>query len=142
MTKILFIALISISSSIFGQNEVAKGILDNLSQTAKSYNNMTIRFDYTFENKSQLIKENQKGKIILEGEKFKLEMDEQTIINNAESQWVYLKDMNEVQIMEHDPEDEMMSPNKLFKIYENGYKFNYILKICLIDRGRVANHAM
>jgi outer membrane lipoprotein carrier protein len=52
-------------------------------------------------------------------------MDAQTIINNGESQWVYLSDMNEVQIMEHDPEEEM-TPNKLFTIYENGYKYTYI----------------
>jgi outer membrane lipoprotein-sorting protein len=34
--------------------------------------------------------------------------------------------MNEVQIMEHDPEDQMMSPNKLFTIYEEGYKYTYV----------------
>ena len=50
----------------------------------------------------------------------------QTIINDGESQWVYLADMNEVQIMEHDPEEDMMSPNKLFTIYEKGYKYTYV----------------
>jgi len=34
--------------------------------------------------------------------------------------------MNEVQIMEHDPEEQMMSPNKLFTIYEEGYKYIYV----------------
>jgi outer membrane lipoprotein-sorting protein len=53
-------------------------------------------------------------------------MDGQTIINNGEIQWIYLTDMNEVQIMEHNPEDGMMSPNKLFTIYEKGYKYTYI----------------
>ena len=28
--------------------------------------------------------------------------------------------------MEHDPEDDMMSPNKLFTIYEKGYKYTYV----------------
>jgi outer membrane lipoprotein-sorting protein len=62
----------------------------------------------------------------LEDENFKLEMAEQTIINDGESQWVYLTDMNEVQIMEHDPEDNMMNLNKLFTIYENDYKYTYV----------------
>ena len=53
-------------------------------------------------------------------------MDAQTIINDGESQWVYLADMNEVQIMEHDPEDDIMSPNKLFTIYEKSYKYTYV----------------
>ena len=42
------------------------------------------------------------------------------------NQWVYLADMNEVQIMEHDPEDDMMNPKKLFTIYEKGYKYTYV----------------
>ena len=57
---------------------------------------------------------------------FRLEMEGQTIINDGESQWIYLDDMNEVQIMENDPEDQMMSPNKLFTIYKEGYKYNYV----------------
>jgi outer membrane lipoprotein carrier protein len=87
---------------------------------------MTIGFDFIFENTSQNIKETQKGILILEADNFRLEMDAQTVINNGESQWVYLADMNEVQIMEHDPEDDMMSPNKLFTIYEKGYKYTYV----------------
>jgi outer membrane lipoprotein-sorting protein len=87
---------------------------------------MTIGFDFILENTSQNIKETQKGILILEADNFRLEMDAQTVINNGENQWVYLADMNEVQIMEHDPEDDMMSPNKLFTIYEKGYKYTYV----------------
>ena len=42
--------------------------------------------------------------------------------------------------MEHDPEDDTMNPNKIFSIYEEDYKYNYIelksedeKKIHLID---------
>ena len=87
---------------------------------------MTVGFDFIFENKSQNIKEVQQGTIVLQEESFRLEMQEQIIINDGESQWIYLADMNEVQIMEHDPEEEMMSPNKLFTIYEKGYKYTYV----------------
>ena len=126
MNKIFTILLIALSSTLFAQDQVAKDVLDKLSTTTKSYKNMTIGFDFIFENTSQNIKETQKGILILEDENFRLEMDAQTVINNGESQWVYLADMNEVQIMEHDPEEEMMSPNKLFTIYEKGYKYTYV----------------
>jgi outer membrane lipoprotein carrier protein len=126
MNKIFTILLIALSSTLFAQDQVAKDILDKLSTTTKSYKNMTIGFDFIFENTSQNIKETQKGILILEADNFRLEMDAQTVINNGESQWVYLADMNEVQIMEHDPEDDMMSPNKLFTIYEKGYKYTYV----------------
>ena len=126
MNKLFIIALIALSTSIFAQDQVAKEVLDKLSTTTKSYKNMTVSFDFILENKSQDISEKQSGLLTLEGDNFRLEMEEQTIINDGESQWVYLADMNEVQMMEHDPEDEMMSPNKLFTIYEEGYKYSYI----------------
>ena len=126
MNKIFTILLIALSSTLFAQDQVAKDVLDKLSATTKSCKNMTIGFDFILENTSQNIKETQKGILILEDENFRLEMDAQTIINDGETQWIYLTDMNEVQIMEHNPEDDMMNPNKLFTIYEEGYKYTYI----------------
>ena len=126
MTKLLTTLLIILSTTLFAQDQVAKDVLDKLSTTTKSYKNMTVGFDFIFENKSQNIKEVQQGTIVLQEESFRLEMQEQIIINDGESQWIYLADMNEVQIMEHDPEEEMMSPNKLFTIYEKGYKYTYV----------------
>ena len=126
MNKLFTIALLALSTSIFAQDQVAKEVLDKLSTTTNSYKNMTVSFDFILENKSQDISETQSGLLVLEGDNFRLEMEEQTIINDGESQWVYLADMNEVQIMEHDPEDKMMSPNKLFAIYEEGYKYTYV----------------
>jgi len=125
MNKITTILLLAISSTLYAQDPLAKEALDKLRSTTKSYKNMTIGFDFIIENKSQNIKETQQGILVLQEDKFILEMDAQTIINNGESQWVYLSDMNEVQIMEHDPEEEM-TPNKLFTIYENGYKYTYV----------------
>ena len=126
MNKIFAIILITLSTILSAQDQVAKDVLDKLSETTKSYKNMTIGFNFIFENTSQNIKETQKGILILEADNFRLEMDAQTIINDGESQWVYLTDMNEVQVMEDDPEDDIMSPNKLFTIYEKGYKYTYV----------------
>ena len=126
MTKLLTTLLIAFSTTIFAQDQLAKDVLERVSATTKSYKNITIGFDFIFENKNQNINEKQKGILVLQEEMFRLEMDEQIIINDGESQWIYLADMNEVQIMEHDPEDQIMSPNKLFTIYESGYKYLYV----------------
>jgi len=126
MTKLFTTLLIALGTTLFAQDQVAKDVLDRLSATTKSYKNMTVSFDFIFENKNQNINEKQKGILVLQEEMFRLEMDEQIIINDGESQWIYLADMNEVQIMEHDPEEQMMSPNKLFTIYEEGYKYIYV----------------
>ena len=126
MNKLITIILIALSTTIFAQKQVAKEVLNRLSTTTKSYENITIEFNFILENKSQNIREDQEGTLVLAGEKFQLTMHNQTIINNGETQWIYLMDMNEVQIMEHDPEEKMMSPNKLFTIYEEGYKYTYV----------------
>ncbi|MEC9209543.1 MAG: outer membrane lipoprotein carrier protein LolA [Bacteroidota bacterium] len=126
MNKFILIILIALSTTIFAQEQIAKEVLNRLSTTTKSYKNITIEFYFILENKSQNIREEQEGILVLAGEKFQLEMHNQTIINNGETQWIYLIDMNEVQIMEHDPEDKMMSPNKFFTIYEADYKYTYV----------------
>ena len=126
MRKLFTTLLVALSISLFAQDQVAKDILDKLSETTKSYKNMIIDFDLILDNKSQHINDKQTGRLELQEDKFRLIIADQTIINDGESQWVYLADMNEVQIMEHDPEDDMMSPNKLFTIYEDNYKYTYV----------------
>jgi len=108
------------------QDANAKKILEKLSSETKKQKNITIEFKFIFENNSQAIKESQKGKLIIENEKFILELDNQKIINNGETQWIYLSEENEVQIMDHDPQDDLLSPNKIFTIYENNYKHKLI----------------
>tara|TARA_B100000965_G_scaffold401046_1_gene424094 strand:- start:868 stop:1491 length:624 start_codon:yes stop_codon:yes gene_type:complete len=117
----LFSQLIS-----FGQDEKAEKILKDLSANTKSYNYMDVDFDFKFINISQDINESQKGNIKINQNKFRLDLKQQLIISDDSIQWIYLKESNELQIMEYDSQDDMISPNKLFTIYENGYKSQYI----------------
>ena len=126
MHKLFTALLVALSISLFAQDQVAKDVLDKLSKTTTSYKNIIIDFDFILENKSQYINNKQTGRLEMQEDKFRLVIADQTIINDGKSQWVYLADMNEVQIMEHDPEDDMMSPNKLFAIYEKDYKYTYV----------------
>ena len=87
---------------------------------------MDVDFDFIFINTSQDINESQKGNIKINLNKFRLDLNQQLIISDDSIQWIYLKESNELQIMEYDSQDEMISPNKLFTIYENGYKSQYI----------------
>jgi len=126
MNKLITIILTTLTISALAQEQDAKEILDKLSATTKSYKNITIQFSFTLENKNQNIKEYQEGLLVLEDEKFQLTINNQKIINNGETQWIYLTDMNEVQIMENDPEDNMITPKRLFTIYEEEYKYKYV----------------
>ena len=126
MNKLITIILTTLTICALAQEQDAKEILDKLSATTKSYKNITIQFSFTLENKNQNIKEIQEGLLVLEDEKFQLTINNQKIINNGETQWIYLTDMNEVQIMENDPEDNMITPKRLFTIYEEEYKYKYV----------------
>ena len=117
----LFSQLIS-----FGQDEKAEKILKDLSANTKSYSYMDVDFDFNFINTSQDINESQKGNIKINQNKFRLDLNQQLIISDDSIQWIYLKESNELQIMEYDSQDDIISPNKLFTIYENGYKSQYI----------------
>ena len=78
------------------------------------------------ENKNQNISEKQEGIIEIAKEKFRLQLEDQFIVNNGESQWIYLVDMNEVQIINNSDLDELMNPVNIFTIYESDYKYNYV----------------
>lgn len=110
----------------FGQDDKANDILKQLSENTRSYETMDVDFDFNFVNLSQDINEAQKGNIKIHKNKFRLNLNQQLIISDDSIQWIFLKESNELQIMEYDSEDDMLSPNKLFTIYEKGYKSNYV----------------
>ena len=125
MNKLL-VVLILITTNIYAQDEIAKSLLEELSANAKNYDNIYIEFNLMIENKNQNISEKQEGIIEIAKEKFRLQLEDQFIVNNGESQWIYLVDMNEVQIINNSDLDELMNPVNIFTIYERDYKYNYV----------------
>tara|TARA_E500000331_G_C17118050_1_gene652596 strand:- start:6 stop:638 length:633 start_codon:yes stop_codon:yes gene_type:complete len=122
LSLILFSSIFTINLS-FSQDEVAKQILDDLSEKGKSYTDITAEFTLNFSNSEQEIDEDSEGKIWIKEDMYKLDMSSNlSIINNGETLWYFMKDVPEVQIMENDPEDEM-NPSRIFTIYEREYKY-------------------
>ena len=123
--SVIFFSLILTVNTVFSQDELAKQILDELSEKGNSYEDITAEFSFNFNNNLQGIDENSEGKIWIKEDMYKLDMSSDlSIINNGETLWYFMKDVPEVQIMESNPEDEM-NPSKIFTIYERGYKFQY-----------------
>lgn len=66
--------------------------------------------------------ETQKGELIQDGEKFILDMGERKIISDSETVWMYLKELNEVQINDADFDEvggEFNSPSDIFNLYDS-----------------------
>ena len=124
LSLIFFSFLLSVNLS-FSQDEIAKQILDDLSEKGKSYTDITAEFKLNFSNSKQGIDENSEGKIWIKEDMYKLDISSDlSIINNGETLWYFMKDVPEVHIMENDPNDEM-NPSRIFTIYERGYKYEY-----------------
>ena len=124
MRKLLLIFLL-LPSFLFSQ-ERANEILDKVSQKTASYSTIEAHFINTIINEKAGINESQKGVLYLQGNLYRLELEEQTIISDGESNWIHLIDEKEVQITEVDDEEESMSPSKMFTIYQEGYKKQFV----------------
>ena len=124
MRKLLIIFL-SLPSFLFSQ-EKANEILDKLSKKTASYSNIEAHFTNAIISETVGINESQKGVLYLQGDLYRLELEGQTIVSDGESNWIHLIDEKEVQIIEVEDDEESMSPSKMFTIYQQGYKNQFV----------------
>ena len=109
-----------------GADPKAKAILDEMSARTKTFHSMTIEFEYNIENKKDNIHEHETGKLLLKGQKYRIEIPGQEIICDEKTVWTYLKDVNEVQINVPQTDDQSINPTSIFSIYEKGFKFQFV----------------
>ena len=135
----LFVLMIASSWQIFGQESsdpATKVILEAMKTKVESYENMVVDFSLTIAFPEE-DPEEQKGKLMLSGDQYNLDLGSQTIISDGKTLWFYLKARNEVQINDYveDEEGDIMSPKELFKIYE---KDDYIYALVFegMEKGR------
>lgn len=105
------------------QDPKAAKILDAMSKKYQTMKAFRANFVQTLENPSAKIKENMEGEITVSGNKFRLKMSGQEVINNGATIWTYMKSENEVNISESDPVEQDISPNRIFNMYKKGYKY-------------------
>lgn len=118
-------------SNLFAVAQVdikAKKILDDLSAKTKTYTTVNADFTITSENKKNKTVDSQNGKLTLKGSKYKLEVNNQTIISDSKTSWTILKDASEVQINSVDEKEKEtgISPSTIFSIHEKGFKFEFV----------------
>lgn len=100
----------------------AKKILDKIRKKYEGYKTLEAGFSLTIEVPQQP-KEVQKGTVGQEGDKFRLDMDQQMIVNDTKTTWVYLKKSNEVQINNTDAgaaDQDFLTPRQLLSRYQKG----------------------
>ena len=101
-------------------------ILEAMSNKYKQIPAFQAKIVYSLINETEGINDNFEGEIVIKGEKFKLIMDEQEVVNDGETIWTYLPDVNEVTIDNYDPETADINPTKILNAYKKGFKYLYM----------------
>ncbi|MDA0196522.1 MAG: outer membrane lipoprotein carrier protein LolA [Bacteroidetes bacterium] len=118
--------LLSIGAVAQGQKDpAALTILEALSAKYKAYGSFKAEFVYSLINPDNT-KEEISGTMTVKGDKYKLDIGDQVVINDGKTVWTLLKDVNELNISDFYPEDQEISVSTIFTIYENGYKYVYV----------------
>jgi outer membrane lipoprotein-sorting protein len=124
------ITLFIITSGAFAQQDKkAKAILDQLSNTTKAHKTIIAKFTSTAVNKEANMNEVYKGQLWQKGDKYKLDFMDATTFFNGKNKWVYMPDVQEVNlfdVVEGEETDNIFdNPQKVFTIYEEGFKYLY-----------------
>ncbi|UKM63897.1 outer membrane lipoprotein carrier protein LolA [Flavobacteriaceae bacterium GSB9] len=123
MKKLFAILLISFSMNTFAQNE-AKVLLNEVSEKVKSYENISLDFKYILENVSENIKQETKGDVVLEGDKYRLNILGVTRLFDGKTLYSISPEDEEVTISSHiEDENEAITPSKMLSFYEDGYTY-------------------
>ena len=121
--NILAILLVALSINSFAQNS-AKTLLNQVSQKVKSYDNISIEFKYVLENTAERIKQETKGDVILQGEKYKLNILGVTRLFDGKKLYNISSEDEEITISsEKDNEEDSVTPSKMLSFYEDGYTY-------------------
>jgi outer membrane lipoprotein-sorting protein len=120
----------------------AKKILDKIRKKYESYKSLEATFSLKIELPGKK-EETQKGTIAQEGDKkFRLDMDDQIIVSDGTTTWVYLKKNNEVQINDADPKDSengFLTPKSLLKRYQKG-DYTYAVTEKTTENSKLLTH--
>ncbi len=107
-------------TSLNDSDPASKALLDQLKKEYSNYQSLEADFTLNIEiPEEDLIV--QKGTISQKGEKYRLEMEKQTIISNGETLWYHVVNNNEVQVNNVDPDEEdgeVLSPQNFMKFYD------------------------
>jgi outer membrane lipoprotein carrier protein len=128
MKKLVLVSLICLAfDQTFAQYDPkALEILEAMAKKYKAVPAFEAAFSYTLSNDVEKINEEFKGKMTVKGEKYKLALPEQEVVNNGTTIWTYLPDAKEVNIDNFDPNSDDLNPSKFYDIYKKGFKYVYL----------------
>ncbi len=118
---LLIISLISIANINAQNDPAAVKLLDKVSKKLNSYQNIYAEFKYALNNKNAGVKQETKGKITIQGDKFYANYMGIDDIYDGQKRYQIIHENEEINISSHKEDDEF-TPNKIFSFYKKGYR--------------------
>lgn len=131
MKKLLIlsaVALCSMATSVHAQTDAkAKTILEAVSKKINGLKSLKANFALHLMSANGKTKQTKKGTFYMKGPKYRVALGDQEIICDNKTVWTYVKAANEVQVSSYNPNEQTISPTKLFtNFYDKEYRYKYI----------------
>ena len=102
----------------------AQELLNKVSAKVKSYKNLILEFKYVLENTEEKIRQETKGDVAIQGDKYVLNILGLKRIYDGESLFTISNEDEEVTISSNNTSDEnTITPSELLNFYEDGYTY-------------------
>ncbi|WP_298759334.1 outer membrane lipoprotein carrier protein LolA [uncultured Psychroserpens sp.] len=136
MKQIVVVLALLIGGFGFSQDsKKAEALLNEVYETVNTYNNISIDFKYVLENSSENIKQETRGDVVMEGDKYLLNILGITRLFDGKKLYTISPEDEEVTISSDNSEDEnTITPSMMLSFYKDGY--TYAMDIIQDVRGR------
>lgn len=125
--RILTIFLIALSNIAHAQDDPrSKAIVDKLMTQAKGWTSFEAEFTSRLQSTRDKLDVKQEGHMKVKGKKFRLVLDNNTVINDGGTLYTYNKDNNEVTLSDPSEMDDDLDPSTIFTQYEKGFKSQFV----------------
>jgi outer membrane lipoprotein-sorting protein len=124
---LLFCTALLVGATTHAQDDAkARAIVDNLMAKAKGWKSFEAEFTSRLENTKDKLDVKQEGVMKVKGQRFRLQLDKNTVIHDGKILYTYNKDNNEVTLSDPAEMDGELDPSKLITQFEKGFKTQFV----------------
>ena len=136
MKKIILLTIFPISLILKGQSpEIAKNLLDEVSNTLASFENVSFDFTYILENRPENIRQETEGFATISGELYKINFLGNEQLFDGEKTYTIVPENEEINISSNEDDlDFGINPLELLIFYKNGYAYQWDIKQNIMGR--------
>ncbi len=128
MKKLLLLFVVLLGMTARSQSDAkATQMLNRVSEKLSSYENIYAEFKYALHNKQAGIKQQTKGNVTIEGDKFHANYMGIDDIFDGQKRYQIIHENEEVNISKSEDENEF-TPTKIFSFYKKGYRYKMGVK--------------